>query len=300
MDFRLLVFKTVANNLSFTKASKILHISQPAITRHINELEKQYEKALFNRLGNKISLTQEGELFLDYTDKILNLYQELESSFQDFNNAFPKHIHLGASTTIAQYLLPILFYKLKTNYPDTSFELLNENSENIESLVLDKKISLGFTEGSANHPSIHYETFVQDEVVLVTKADNQTLLDTREISLEQLQNIPLVLREEGSGTRKIIEQNLKQVQISPRDLQIDMVLGSSESIKTYLLHSNSFAFLSIHSITEDLRSNKLRILDVEQLDIQRVFYFANLHGTHDKSLSILKNFFKTEYSKTAL
>lgn len=300
MDFRLLVFKNVADNLSFTKASKALFISQPAVTRHINELEKHYEKALFNRLGNKISLTQEGKLFLEYTNRILDLYQELERSFQQFNNIFPKQINMGASTTIAQYVLPILFFQLKTKYPDTTFKLLNDNSENIESLILDKKISLGFTEGSASHPSIHYEAFVKDEVVLVTRANNPMLIDTKEISLKQLQALPLVLREEGSGTRKIIEQNLENHQLNTTDLQIDMVLGSSESIKTYLLHSDSFAFLSIHSIIEDLRSNKFRIIDIQNLDIQRIFYFATLHGIHDKTLGILKNFFKAEYSKSSI
>ncbi|HLW14315.1 MAG TPA: LysR family transcriptional regulator, partial [Flavobacteriaceae bacterium] len=95
MDFRLLVFKNVADHLSFTKASKALFISQPAVTRHINELEKQYEKALFNRLGNKISLTDEGELFLNYTNRILELYQELETNFQHFNKVFPKKIAMG-------------------------------------------------------------------------------------------------------------------------------------------------------------------------------------------------------------
>lgn len=300
MDFRLLVFKNVADNLSFTKASKALYISQPAVTRHINELEKQYEKALFNRLGNKISLTDEGKLFLDYANKILALYQELEDSFQHFNNIFPKQVNMGASTTIAQYLLPILFYKLKANYPDTDFKLLNDNSENIEALLLDKKISLGFTEGSASHPSIHYETFVKDEIVLVTRANNPTLIETKEIPLDQLKTLPLVLREEGSGTRKIIEQSLKAKQIHPVDLQKDMVLGSSESIKTYLLHSNSFAFLSIHSIAEELRSNKFRIIDVQNLDIQRVFYFATLHGIHTKTVNKLRSFFKSEYTTSAL
>lgn len=300
MDFRLSVFKNVADNLSFTKASKALYISQPAVTRHINELEKQYEKALFNRLGNKISLTDEGRLFLDYTNRILALYQELESSFQHFNNIFPKQINMGASTTIAQYLLPILFYKLKTTYPETHFKLLNDNSENIESLLLDKKISLGFTEGSATHPSIHYEDFVKDEIVLVTRANNPTLLEFKEISLKQLRTVPLALREEGSGTRKIIEQSLKVKDIHLVNLQKDMVLGSSESIKTYLLHSNSFAFLSIHSFAEELRSNKFRIIDVEGLDIQRIFYFATLHGIHTKAVNKLKSFFKSEYTTSSL
>ncbi len=300
MDFRLLVFKNVADHLSFTKASKALYISQPAVTRHINELEKQYEKALFNRLGNKISLTEEGELFLNYTNRILELYQELETSFQHFNNIFPKQIAMGASTTIAQYLLPTLFFNLRTKYPDTDFELLNDNSENIETLLLDKKISLGFTEGSASHPSIHYETFVKDEIVLVTKANNATLTETKGITIEQLIHLPLVMREEGSGTRKIIEQSLKANQIHPIHLKIDMILGSSESIKTYLLHSNSFAFLSIHSIAEELRSNKFRIIDIQNLDIQRVFYFATLHGIHTKAITTLKSFFNSEYNSSTL
>ena len=300
MDFRLLVFKNVADNLSFTKASKALYISQPAVTRHINELEKQYEKALFNRLGNKISLTDEGMLFLDYTNRILELYHELETSFQHFSNIFPERITMGASTTIAQYLLPTLLYKLKANYPDTKFELLSDNSENIESLLLDKKVSLGFTEGSATHPSIHYETFVKDEIVLVTKVNNTTLADTKTIQLNQLNSLPLVMREIGSGTRKIIEQSLEAHHIQPTDLKVDITLGSSESIKSYLLHSNSFAFLSIHSIAEELRSNKFRIVDVENLDMQRIFYFATLHGIHTKAVTTLKSSFKSEYKISAL
>lgn len=300
MDFRLLVFKNVADHLSFTKASKALFISQPAVTRHINELEKQYEKALFNRLGNKISLTEEGQLFLSYTNRILELYQELETSFQHFNNIFPKQIAMGASTTIAQYLLPTLFFNLRTNYPDTDFELLNDNSENIESLLLEKKISLGFTEGSPSHPSIHYETFVKDEIVLVTKANNTILNGAKGITMDQLIQLPLVMREEGSGTRKIIEQSLKANQINPINLKIDMILGSSESIKTYLLHSNSFAFLSIHSIAEELRSNKFRIIDIQNLDMQRLFYFATLHGIHTKAITTLKTFFKSEYKTNVL
>lgn len=300
MDFRLLVFKNVAEHLSFTKASKVLLVSQPAVTRHINELEKQYKKALFNRLGNKISLTEEGQLFLNYTNRILELYQELETNFQHFNNTFPKQIAMGASTTIAQYLLPTLFFRLKTKYPDTYFELLSNNSESIEALLLDKKISLGFTEDVPSHPSIHYETFVTDKIVLVTNAKNTTLSDANEITIDQLVHLPLVMREEGSGTRKIIEQNLKINQIDPRSLKIDITLGSSESIKTYLSHSNSFAFLSIHSITEELQSTKFRIIDIQNLHMQRVFYFVTLLDIQTKVITTLKSFFKSEYRTNTL
>jgi len=300
MDFRLLVFKNVANYLSFTKASKALNISQPAVTRHINELEKQYDKTLFNRLGNKISLTDEGVLLLDYTNKILDLYQELETSFQHFNNIPPEQITIGASTTIAQYLLPALLYKLKTNYPDTKFDLLSGNSEEIETLLLDKRISLGFIEGFASHPSIHYETFVKDEIVLVTKYNNTTLADTKTIQLNRINSLPLVMQEEGSSIKKITELSLESQHFRLADLKVDITLGGAESIKSYLLHSNSFAFLSIHSIAQELHCNKLRIVDVENLDIQRVLYFATLRGIHTKVVDTLKSFIKSEYEINAL
>lgn len=175
MDFRLKVFKTVAEQLSFTKASKLLFVSQPAVTKHINELEKQYGKALFNRHGNSITITSEGEIFYDYTTKIIELYLKLEQEFIDSDQNLPKNISLAASTTIAQYILPSLLSKFKTIYPDTSITLINQNSERIEFLVLQKETDLGFSEGTTHNPKLHYNTFLKDEIVLTTRIENNHL-----------------------------------------------------------------------------------------------------------------------------
>src|SRR5690554_1573438 len=133
MDFRLKVFKTVAEQLSFTRASKLLFVSQPAVTKHINELEKHLGKALFNRHGNTISLTKEGAVCLDYTIRILALYDQLGREFLDLNGSLPSRINLAASTTIAQYILPSLLSKFKSLHPATTITLINQNSERIES-----------------------------------------------------------------------------------------------------------------------------------------------------------------------
>jgi DNA-binding transcriptional LysR family regulator len=295
MDFRLKVFKTVAEQLSFTKASKLLFISQPAVTKHVNELEKQYEKALFNRHGNSITLTAEGKIFLEYVSKILQLYKELAGEFASQNGAIPEKITLAASTTIAQYILPSLLSKLKMAHPGTSVTLINQNSEKIESLLLQKKADLGFVEGNTNNPLLHYQAFVKDEIVLVSRIDNKKM-KSAEISLEQLKMLPLAIRERGSGTRNIIENALKKRGLFLENCNIQIELGSTESIKNYLLASDTFAFLSVHSISKELKARAFTIIDVEDLDIPRTFQFVGLHGNYDPTSEWMKNFFINHYN----
>ena len=295
MEFRLKVFKTVAEQLSFTKASKLLFISQPAVTKHINELEKQYGKALFNRHGNSITLTSEGEVFYDYASKIIALYNKLEQEFVDGDNNLPKKISLAASTTIAQYILPSLLSKFKAVYPDISITLINQNSERIESLVLNKETDLGFSEGTTHNPKLHYDAFINDEIVLTTRIENKHI-KTDEVSVKELKNLPIVIRESGSGTLNIIENALKEKGLNFQNMNIQIQLGSTESIKNYLLASNSYAFLSIHSIAKELKNHSFKIVDIEELRIERTFQFVSLHGNYDKTAERLKNFFISHYN----
>ncbi len=295
MDFRLKVFKTVAEQLSFTKASKLLFVSQPAVTKHVNELEKQYGKALFNRHGNSITLTSEGEIFYDYATRIIELYIKLEQEFIDSDKDLPKRISLAASTTIAQYILPSLLSKFKAVYPDISITLINQNSERIESLVLQKETDLGFSEGTTHNPKLHYDTFIKDEIVLSTQIDNNSL-KSAEISIDQLKNLPLIIRESGSGTLNIIENALHHKGLNFQEMNIQIQLGSTESIKNYLLSSNTYAFLSIHSIAKELKNHNFKIVDIEGLSITRTFHFVSLHGDYDKTAERLKNFFISHYN----
>lgn len=295
VDFRLKVFRTVAQRLSFTRAAHELFISQPAVTKHINELEKNTGKPLFNRHGNNISLTKEGELLLKYTNNILNLYQNLEEELNKLQETISGEVHIGASTTIAQYILPKILAKFKAAYPEMKVSLINDNTLNIETLVSEKKIDIGIIEGSAANPLLHYDPFFEDEIVLTTRADNNKIKEA-EIKAEKVKTIPLVMREAGSGTLEVIEKALAKKDIYRNDLQIELALGSSESLKNYLLHSNAFAFLSIHAITEEMNQNKLKIIELKDMNIIRQFQFVCLHGQHATIVDRFKNFCLLHYN----
>lgn len=295
-DFRLRVFKSVADRLSFTKAAHELFISQPAVTKHINELEKQVGKPLFNRHGNSISLTGEGELLLSYAKKILLLYQELEDELNSLQKNLSGHLRIGASTTIAQYMLPRILAGFKKRHPEVQLTLINGNTERIEQLLLNNSIDMGMIEGYSTLPQLHYEHFVEDEIVLVTSTANPKAIQP-EISLETLRHLPLVIREDGSGTLDIIEHALEEHQIRRRDWNIEVQLGSTESIKQYLVHSNAFAFLSINTVVDELNSNKLRVIDITGRTISRSLQFITLHGQHGRLATLFRQHCLRRYNQ---
>lgn len=295
IDFRIKVFQTVAQRLSFTQAARELFISQPAVTKHINELEKNIGKPLFNRHGNNITLTMEGNLLLTFANKIIGLYNELDEALNKLKDTVSGHLRIGASTTAAQYILPKILAQFKSAYPQVQMTLLNDNSNHIETLVLDRKIDIGIIEGKALNPLLHYEPFIKDEIVLTTRTGNNRI-KTPEAKAEQIKKIPLVVREAGSGTLEVIEKALLEKNIQPNELIIELALGSSESQKNYLLHSDAFAFLSIHAILDEMTQHKLKIIEITDMDITRSFHFVCIHGEHSGIISRFKSFCLLHYN----
>ena len=158
-DFRLKVFLSVAKNLSFTKASQELFVSQPAITKHIQELETCYQVRLFDRQGNKISLTEAGKLLQEHSEKILEDYKRLEYEMHLLHNEYIGDLKLGASTTISQYVLPPLLANFIAKFPQVNLSLLNGNSREIEAALQEHRIDLGLVEGICRLPNLRYTTF---------------------------------------------------------------------------------------------------------------------------------------------
>jgi len=276
-DFRLKVFYTVAKRLNFTKAAEELCITQPAVSKHIQEIESYYKIRLFERNGNKIHLTKAGGVLLHYCNQIFGLYGSLEFDLNALTEIFKGKLRIGASTTIAQYVLPPLLADFHKRYEDIQISLTISNTEQIEQALNNNSIDFGIVEGQAKNTLFKYTEFIRDEIVPVVAA-NHTLASQKEISINQLLTTPLLLREPGSGTLEVIAHALKPHNIKLSDLKCEMQLGSTESIKSYLLHSNCMAFLSIHSILEELKNNKLQIVDVKDLNLDRTFHFIQLHG----------------------
>ena len=277
-DFRLIVFYTAAQHLNFTKTASALFISQPAVSKNIQELEKKLGVPLFERKGNNLELTESGQILYKYAQQIINLYNQAGQEIQELQTGRKGNLVLGASTTISQYVLPTLLADFLSQYPNNRIQSFQSNSRSIEEQLIDKTLDLGITEGSTDNRALKYIPFMKDELVLVTNSENPLLKQMKNPILSDITRLPLVLREQGSGTRTIIENALKEQRISLAEIQIEMILPSTESIKGYLARRHSFAFLSIHTVQREVLNNQLTIVDIPQLSIERYFYFTHLYG----------------------
>jgi len=291
-DFRLSVFLSVVKNRSFTKASNELHISQPAISQHIKEIEKLYDVRLIERNKNTISLTPQGEIFFSYANDIHTKYQELEFEMNLACQNNKGKLILGASTTISQYVLPPIMAVFMNKFPEIELSLISGNSEQIEEAVYNRTVDFGFVEGLIHKKEFNYSVLAKDELVLVTSAENNT---TDEIDTDKLKTLPLIVRENGSGTLAVFQDTLKKHNIRLSDLNILMQLGSSESIKRYVKISKNYAIISISAINDELKDNKLRIIEIKDMVIDRQFSSIILTGTQNKLSEKFFQFAKVAY-----
>ncbi|PKF73546.1 LysR family transcriptional regulator [Chryseobacterium sp. PMSZPI] len=287
-DYRLKVFHTVASRLSFTKASEELHISQPAVTKHIKEIETQLSTKLFDRKGTSIQLTQSGKILYEYAEKVRNIYRDLEFEISQINQQHKGKLIIGASTTVAQYILPEILAKFNAYYKDIKIELLTGNTEAISSLLKEEKIDLGIIEGESQSSYFDYKTFKPDEIVLTAKTDHP--LAGKTLQVKDLYNIPFIFREQGSGTLEFIQNRLKEKEININELNTVIQLGSSESIKNYLLHSDCMAFLSISTILSELKNNTLTVIDIKNFSIERDFHFILPKGEQSELIELFLRF----------
>ncbi|MHC5202610.1 LysR substrate-binding domain-containing protein [Myroides sp. LJL119] len=277
LDFRLKVFYVVAQRLNFTKAAEELFISQPAVSKHIHELESLYNCKFFQRKGSRIKLTTAGEVLLKYTEDIFNIHKQIELELSALNKDVKGVLQIGASTTVAQYFIPAYLASFKQRFPDIRISLSVNNTENIENLVLQNKINLAIVEGHSKRKDLKYVPIYKDEIVLCTKSTNPNAVKAI-ISKQDLLELPLVIRESGSGSREVLMAKLKQLGVVVSDLKIDIEFESTESIKSYLLNSNSYAFVSINSIFNELKTGVLKIIDINEIEIERFFYLITQQG----------------------
>ena len=295
MDFRLKVFLSVAKNLSFTKASQELFVSQPAITKHIQELETVYQTRLFERLGNKISLTPSGKLLLEHSEQILHEYKRLDYEMHLLHNECSGELRLGASTTISQYVLPPILARFIEKFPQISLSLLNGNSREVENALQEHRIDLGLVEGNIRLSNLKYTSFLNDELVAVVHTRSK-LAKLDELTVAEFCKTPLVLRERGSGTLDVLESSLQAHNIKLSDLNVQMYLGSTESIKLFLEHTNCMGIVSVRSIARELVAGHYKIIDIVGLEMEREFLFVGLQG-QESGLTQLFAQFASHYNE---
>lgn len=288
IDFRLTVFYAVATRLSFTKAATDVHISQPAVSKHMRELENELKTRLFTRKGNKIETTVSGKILLKYVEQVRAISRDCEFEIHQLQKINKGKLKIGASTTIAQYVLPQLLAKFNAHYKNIRVELVVNNSEKI-SLMLEKgRIDCGLVEGKTHFAALRYIPFVKDEIVLVTDTKNK--LAEKAITLPQLQHMEFVTRENGSGTQEYINEAFSKRGMDYSNLNSIIQLGSSEAIKNYLKSADAYAFLSVNAILQELNNGMLQIVDIEDFSIDRFFYFIMPTGEQAAIVQLFQKF----------
>lgn len=276
-NFRLKVFRTAAVQLNLTKTAELLYISQPAVSRNIKDLEGELNITLFDRIAGKIKLTEAGHIMLAYAESVFELEREVQFKLNTLKQRYEGSLRIGASTTIGQYILPAMLAQFHTKYPDVELSLLNDNTDKIENALLNNEIDIAIVEGLPQNSFVKYIPFIKDEIVAIAHT-SQKIASRDEFSINDLKTIPLVLREEGSGSLAVIANKLKEYDIKLPDLNIVLHLGSTESIKSYLAYSDSIALISIHAVRKEMANGEFKIIDICDLEFNRDFYFIHTYG----------------------
>lgn len=285
--FRLRVFLTAAETLNFSRTAEQLYISQPAVSKHIGELEQHFACKLFTRRGSHLELSEAGRLLAAWSERIIALERQLEHEMSLLGKSEQGELRIGASTTIAQYVLPSIIARFTKCFPEVRITLLSDNSEHIEKQLFAHEIDLGFVENVSRRGGLHYEHFADDRLVVVASTANKL---KKRITPSELQRQPLVLRERGSGTLEIIARRLATRNISLSMLDVKAWLGSSEAIKSYVGSSDVVAIISIAAVGKELSAGELRCIEVEDISFDREFAFVELQGEHNTLAERFKTF----------
>jgi DNA-binding transcriptional LysR family regulator len=272
-DRRLKVFHAVARLLSFTKAAEELHMTQPAVTFQVRQLEEYFNTRLFDRTHNKVNLTPAGERVSEFAERIFDLYSEMESSVRDLTGEISGALTIGASTTIAEYMLPALLGEFKNSYPDINLRLKVSNSEGIVSMVEHNVIDLGFVESPVSNKNLIVEVCHDDQLVVIAAPDHDLVKRGGKVRASDIVNYPFVSREEGSGTRDVIMQYLMEAKVSLGDMNICLELGSPEAIKGAVEAGMGITIISRSIIGKELKLNTLAELQLDP-PLSRPFSFV--------------------------
>ena len=273
-NFRLKVFRTVGEHLSFRKAAELLFLTQPAVTLQIKALEEDLGVRLFDRAGGRVTLTKQGAILLRYVRRIAAIVAEAEQKLLAGEGQLSGVLALGVSTTIAQYVLPRLLAVFLAEHPRLQFSLHSGNTDAVVQLLLDDKVSIGLIEGPARQREVRAEPFMEDELVLIAQPD----LEFNSLSRDQLLGCTLLLREFGSGSRHVVETALERAGFMLKSFKNVIDLDSTEAIKSAVEAGLGLAFVSGWAIHKEIELRALQVVEVEGLHVTRKYLVASRVG----------------------
>jgi DNA-binding transcriptional LysR family regulator len=282
---QLRVFVSVFKNRSFSKASQELHLTQPTISDHIKSLENEFDCKLFDRLGRTIIPTKEAEVLYSHALEIIEKANTLNDLIGQSKKDMKGELIVGASTIPGTYLLPSIIAAFQRKHPSVSFQILISDSKGIVDRISKHELLLGIVGAKLGNEHVNYVPFVEDELIVVS---SPSLVKNNKMTLKELIKFPLVLREEGSGTRRETEKILESRGVSLEDINITGIFGSTDAIKQAVKAGLGVSILSRLSVKDELKHNILKEIELTDIQMKRKFYII----THKKrTLPLLHTIF---------
>lgn len=291
LDLRQLeTFIQVANSKSFSRAAEKLYITQPTVTNHVQNLEKELGTLLINRSGKNISLTDAGSLLYKYAINIVNSCEMAKFDLASYKGKIQGHVSIYSSSVPRKYILPNMIHDFLSIYPDVSFTLADNDSKNVTTSIIEGDTDFGIVGAKYSSNNLNYIDLMEDRLLLITP--NNATFNKPNFSTLKLKDIlkeNILLREEGSGTRNLLENELKKNKLSINNLNIIAYIEDTETIKELVSLGSGVSFISEKAIQEDIKRERYKAFYIEDFNLCREFYFVY----HNKrQLSPLNETFK--------
>ncbi len=277
MDFRDQVFLVVGEYLSITKASEQLFLSQPAVTKHIKELESKLKVTLFERKGNKLQLTPIGNTVLTHLKKIKIDYDEMYSEINKASQIINGKLIIGSSYVVSQYIVAEILPEFMKKYPDIKICMREGNAIDTNSRLHNHEIDLAILGNISQETDLKYFDFVEEEIFIVTNPSS-SYANLEQINLEDIQNIPIVFQEKGTGILEVIQDFFREKNINQEKLQTCVSIGSTNAIKYFLKNFDGIAFVNENSVRNELSYNLLKRIQIKDNTIKRKLKIAIRQG----------------------
>lgn len=296
--FRLKVFRTVAEQASFRKASELLNITQPAVSQQVHALEEELGMTLFDRSGSRVSLTPAGMVLLRYSQRVAVMSADAATELAALQGEMAGTLRIGASTTVAQYILPRMLARFRRYHPRVTISVISGNTEWAVEALLRGEIMAGVIEGPASSAEIHKQKLLDDRMALIVPGGH-AWAKQETVALEKLPEIPLLMRERGSGSRRVVETALRKAGMRLGRLQIEMELDTTGAIIAGVEAGLGAGFVSVVAVEKEQRMGLVKALPVTGLEIVRPITLIRRAGPQAEGPAKAFEEFATAEAKSA-
>jgi DNA-binding transcriptional LysR family regulator len=262
---RLRVFRAVARQRSFTRAAEALYTSQPNVSRHVAQLEAELGTILFHRLGNTVELTDAGRIVYDYAHQVFALTESMRRALSELEGLERGYLRLGASSTPGHFLLPPIVASFQKMHPGLEITLQITNTQGVVERVLNSQVDMGFVESPVTTRGLQAQPYTTDELVPIA-APSHPLAHLPVVRPEDLCRETLVLREEGSGTRQVVEEVLSRWKVQPRRV---LIINGCEGVKQVVAAGLGVSFVPLCAIELERTHGLIRVLSGEEMRLAR-------------------------------